>query len=112
MCKVGTPSDIIHVMQHAAPVFRRACPDSAKHLVNLPSLLITIDISLQSYGMHDILLSMLTHRPMFFRYDVIYPPHLSDTSFSTDDGPGLRWLYGVPDWLMVLPAQMNTLLED
>ncbi|KEP45540.1 putative fungal zn(2)-cys(6) binuclear cluster domain protein, partial [Rhizoctonia solani 123E] len=30
---------------------------------------------------------------MFFRYEVNYPPHLSDTSFSTDDGLGLRgWL--------------------
>ncbi|KEP45864.1 putative fungal zn(2)-cys(6) binuclear cluster domain protein [Rhizoctonia solani 123E] len=112
MCKIGTLSDIINVMQHAAPVFRRACPDSPESLVNLPSLLTTIDISLQSYATHDILLSMLTHRPMFFRYDVNYPPHLSDISFSTDDGPGLRWLYGVPDWLMVILARMNTLLED
>ncbi|CAE6404300.1 unnamed protein product [Rhizoctonia solani] len=112
MCKIGTLSDVINVMQHAAPVFRRACPDSPESLVNLPSLLTTIDISLQSYATHDILLSMLTHRPMFFRYDVSYPPYLSDASFSTDDGPGLRWLYGVPDWLMVILARMNTLLED
>ncbi|EUC54008.1 fungal-specific transcription factor domain protein, partial [Rhizoctonia solani AG-3 Rhs1AP] len=110
ICKVGTLSGIIHVMQHAAPVFCRACPDSAENLVNLPSLLITIDISLHSCATHDILLSMLTHRPMFFRYDVNYPPHLSDTSFSTDDGSGLRWLYGVPGWLMVILAQVNTLL--
>ncbi|CAE6487978.1 unnamed protein product, partial [Rhizoctonia solani] len=107
MCKIGTLSDVINVMRHAAPVFRRACPDSPESLVNLPSLLTTIDISLQSYATHDILLSMLTHRPMFFRYDVNYPPHLSDTSFSTDDGPGLRWLYGVPDWLMVILAIMG-----
>ncbi|CAE6533003.1 unnamed protein product [Rhizoctonia solani] len=112
LCKFGTLSDIINVMQHAAPVFRRACPDSPENLVNLPSLLTTIDISLQSYATHDILLAMLTHRPMFFRYDVTYPPHISDASFSTEDGPGLRWLYGVPDWLMVILARMNTLLED
>ncbi|KEP45533.1 putative fungal zn(2)-cys(6) binuclear cluster domain protein [Rhizoctonia solani 123E] len=110
MCKVGTLSDVINVMQHAA-VFRRAFPGSPESFVNLPSLLTTIDISFQSYATHDILLSMLTHRPMFFRYDVNYPPHLSDTSFSTDDGPGLRWLYGVPDWLMVILARMNALLE-
>ncbi|CAE6483727.1 unnamed protein product, partial [Rhizoctonia solani] len=112
LCKIGTLSDIINIMQHAAPVFRRACRDSPENLVNLPSLLTTIDISLQSYVTHDILLSMLTHRPMFFRYDVTYPPHLSDASFNTEDGPGLRWLYGVPDWLMVILARMNTLLED
>ncbi|CAE7145503.1 unnamed protein product [Rhizoctonia solani] len=112
LCKVGTLSDIINLMQHAAPVFRRACPDSPEKLVNLPSLLTTIDISLQSYVTHDILLSMLTHRPMFFRYDVTYPHYLSDASFTTEDGPGLRWLYGVPDWLMVILARMNTLLED
>ncbi|CAE6531480.1 unnamed protein product [Rhizoctonia solani] len=47
MCKIGTPSDIINVMQHAyaAPVFRRTSPDSPESLVNLPSLLTTIDIS-------------------------------------------------------------------
>ncbi|CAE6502976.1 unnamed protein product [Rhizoctonia solani] len=112
LCKVGTLGDIINVMQRAAPVFRRACLDSPEKLVNLPNLLTTIDISLQSYATHDIILSMLTHRPMFFRYDITYPPHLSESSFNTEDGPGLRWLYGVPDWLMVILARMNTLLED
>ncbi|KAH7345468.1 hypothetical protein B0J17DRAFT_639998 [Rhizoctonia solani] len=112
LCKVGTLSDIINFMQYTAPVFRRACSDHPEKLVNLPCLLTTIDISLQSYATHDILLSMLTHRPMFFRYDVTYPPHLTDAAFITEDGPGLRWLYGVPDWLMVILARMNTLLED
>ncbi|CAE6444468.1 unnamed protein product [Rhizoctonia solani] len=54
---------------------------------------------------------MLTRRPMFFRFDGNYPPLLSDT-FRTDDGAGLRWLYGVLDWLTAILARMNTLLED
>ncbi|EUC67575.1 fungal zn(2)-cys(6) binuclear cluster domain protein, putative, partial [Rhizoctonia solani AG-3 Rhs1AP] len=56
---------------------------------------------------------MLTRRPthFLFRYDVNYPSHLSDTFFSIDDVPGSRWLYGVPDWLMVILARMNTLLK-
>ncbi|EUC61948.1 fungal zn(2)-cys(6) binuclear cluster domain protein, putative, partial [Rhizoctonia solani AG-3 Rhs1AP] len=65
----------------------------------------------QSYETHDILLSMLTHRLTFFQYDANYPPHLSDTSFSTGNGPELSWLYGVADWLMVILARINTLLE-
>ncbi|KAG8689232.1 hypothetical protein FRC11_003646, partial [Ceratobasidium sp. 423] len=112
LCKIGTLADVVNAMQRAAPVFRRACLDSPEKLVNLPNLLTTIDINLQSYATHDIILSMLTHRPMFFRYDVTYPPHLSESSFNTEDGPGLRWLYGVPDWLMVILGRMNTLLED
>ncbi|CCO32130.1 hypothetical protein BN14_06183 [Rhizoctonia solani AG-1 IB] len=112
LCKIGTLSDILSAMQHAAPVFRRACSDSPEQLVNLPLLLTTVDISLQSYATHDILLSMLTHRPMFFRYDLTLPAHLSELVFNAEDGPGLRWLYGVPDWLMVILARMNTLLED
>ncbi|CAE6443290.1 unnamed protein product [Rhizoctonia solani] len=112
LCKIGTLSDMLNAMQHAAPVFRRACSDSPEKLVNLPLLLTTVDISLQSYATHDILLSMLTHRPMFFRYDLLLPAHISELIFNAEDGPGLRWLYGVPDWLMVILARMNTLLED
>ncbi|GAB1526370.1 hypothetical protein RhiTH_009537 [Rhizoctonia solani] len=112
LCKIGTLSDILNAMQHAAPVFRRACSDSPEKLVNLPLLLTTVDISLQSYATHDILFSMLTHRPMFFRYDLSHPAHVSESLFNAEDGPGLRWLYGVPDWLMVILARMNTLLED
>ncbi|ELU36638.1 fungal zn(2)-Cys(6) binuclear cluster domain-containing protein [Rhizoctonia solani AG-1 IA] len=110
--EIGTLSDILNAMQHAAPVFRRACSDSPEKLVNLPLLLTTVDISLQSYATHDILFSMLTHRPMFFRYDLSHPAHVSESLFNAEDGPGLRWLYGVPDWLMVILARMNTLLED
>ncbi|KAJ1310631.1 hypothetical protein OPQ81_009160 [Rhizoctonia solani] len=112
VCKIGSLVDIVNLMQRAAPVFRRACPDPPEKLVNLPSLLTTIDISLQSYATHDIILSMITQRPMFFRFDVAYPPHLSESSFHAEDGPGLRWLYGIPDWLMIILARMNTMLED
>ncbi|CAE6521340.1 unnamed protein product, partial [Rhizoctonia solani] len=100
MCKIGTPSDIINVMQHAyaAPVFRRTSPDSPESLVNLPSQLTTIDIG-AIYARYDILLFMLTHRPthLLFRYDVNYRSRLSDTSFSTADVPGSRWLYGLEE---------------
>ncbi|KEP45683.1 hypothetical protein V565_250210 [Rhizoctonia solani 123E] len=45
ICKSGTPLDMVYVMHHAVPAFRRACLDLRESLVNPPLLLIKIDIS-------------------------------------------------------------------
>ncbi|CAE6443261.1 unnamed protein product [Rhizoctonia solani] len=112
LCKVASLSCVLSVMQVVTPVFRRACPDSLVGLVNLPNLLATINIPLQYYGTLDVLLSVLTGRPMFFRYDVEFTPNTPESLFLREDGPGLRWLYGVPDRLLLTFAKMNALFED
>ncbi|CAE6427609.1 unnamed protein product [Rhizoctonia solani] len=111
-CVVGSLSSVISLMQLAAPVFRRACPDSLEGLVNLPSLFKTMIVSLQYYSTMDVLLGVLTGRPMFFRYDVEFRSDAPESIFLLEDAPGTRWLYGVPDRLLVTFAQMNGLLED
>ncbi|KAJ1310626.1 hypothetical protein OPQ81_009155 [Rhizoctonia solani] len=112
LCKVGSLSSVIGIMQLAAPVFRRACPDSLERLVNLPTLLGTTITPLQYYATLDVLLGVLTGRPMFFRYEVKFTPDAPESLFSLEDGPGLRWTYGVPDRLILTFAQMNALFED
>ncbi|KAH7339149.1 hypothetical protein B0J17DRAFT_659978 [Rhizoctonia solani] len=111
-CIVRSLSSVISIMQLAAPVFRRACPHSLEGLINLPSLFKTMIVNLQYYSTLDVLLGVLTGRPMFFRYDVEFPPEAPETLFLHEDAPGTRWLYGVPDRLLLAFAQMNGLFED
>ncbi|KAH7345522.1 hypothetical protein B0J17DRAFT_640197 [Rhizoctonia solani] len=112
LCKFRSLSSVLSIMQLAAPVFRRACPDSLENFVNLPSLFTAMVVSLQCYGTLDVLLGVLTSRPMFFRYNVEFPPEAPESLFFLEDGPGLRWMYGVPDRLLLTFAQMNALFED
>ncbi|KAH7345520.1 hypothetical protein B0J17DRAFT_42332 [Rhizoctonia solani] len=110
--KVGSLASILNVMDLYAPIFRRACPESSEKLVNLPQRLTTINPHLQYYPTLDVLQSIITHRPMFFRYDLRFLSSQDRELLQSDDGPGLRWLYGVPDRLMIVLARMNTLFED
>ncbi|KAH7345474.1 hypothetical protein B0J17DRAFT_640009 [Rhizoctonia solani] len=112
LCHVASLSSVLSTMQIAAPVFRRACSDSLQGLINLPTLLTTINLPLQYYGTLDVLLGVLTGRPMFFRYDVEFTPEAPESQFFLEDGPALRWLYGVPDRLVLTFAKMNALFED
>ncbi|KAJ1311918.1 hypothetical protein OPQ81_010378 [Rhizoctonia solani] len=49
---------------------------------------------------------------MFFRYDLSVPSQQDEELLNADDGPGLRWLIGLPDKLLLVLARMNTLLEN
>ncbi|CAE6443308.1 unnamed protein product [Rhizoctonia solani] len=112
MWRVGSLTNVLHTMRLYAPIFRRACPESNRELVNFPRLLITPNIDLQYYATLDILQSFLTHRPMFFRYDLNFLSPQIEELVKLDQGPGLRWLYGIPNRVMLILARMNTLLED
>ncbi|CAE6478222.1 unnamed protein product [Rhizoctonia solani] len=112
MCKVCTLASVLNTMDLCAPVFRRACPESGNEFVNLPKVLTGFDIHLKLYATMDVLLSAITHRPMFFRYNLDFLSPLDEELLNSDDGPGLRWLAGVPDRLIVTLAKMNTFLED
>ncbi|KDN33147.1 hypothetical protein RSAG8_13762, partial [Rhizoctonia solani AG-8 WAC10335] len=110
--KVGSLSSILGFLQLAAPIFRRACPDSLEGLVNLPTLFATMNAALQCYSSRDVLLGVLTGRPMFFRYTVDFTLEAPESLFLLVDAPGVRWAHGVPDRLIMTFAQMNGLLED
>jgi hypothetical protein len=96
-----------------APIFRHACPESNNELVNLPRAL-TRDINIQYYVTMDILQSIVTHRPTHFRYNLDFLSPRDEELLNSEGGPGfkLRWLYGIPDRLVVTLAKINTLWED
>ncbi|CAE6443264.1 unnamed protein product [Rhizoctonia solani] len=110
---IDSLASVLHVMELHAPVFRRACPESGNDLVNLPRAL-TSNVNIQYYVTMDVLQSVLTHRPMYFRYNLDFPSPRVEKLLNSDDGPGFKmmWLYGVPDRLIVVFARMNILLED
>ncbi|CUA77216.1 hypothetical protein RSOLAG22IIIB_12620 [Rhizoctonia solani] len=111
-CKVDSLTNILAFMQLAAPTFRHACPDPLDGFVNLPTLFATTNPIFCSYIMMDVLLSMLTVRPMFFRYTVRFTPEAPESLFSRAGVPSLRCTFGIPDRLVMTLAQMNGLFED
>ncbi|CAE6443255.1 unnamed protein product [Rhizoctonia solani] len=111
-CKLLPLSSVLAIMQAGAPIFRRACPDPPRELVHLPSILLNIDVSLRYYATMDVLFSVITNRPMFFRYNVAFTPEITESMLYIENHLGLQWLYGVPDRLVVTLARMNALRED
>ncbi|KAL5641814.1 hypothetical protein ACGC1H_002039 [Rhizoctonia solani] len=111
-CKLLPLSSVLAIMQAGAPIFRRACPDHSEALVHLPGLLLHIDVSLRYYATMDVLLSVITNRPMFFRYNVTFTPQVTEPMMHIENHLGLQWLYGVPDRLVVTLARMNAFRED
>ncbi|CAE6453752.1 unnamed protein product [Rhizoctonia solani] len=101
---------VIALMQATAPVFRRACPDLPGKLVNLPNILTSSELNLRHFAAADVIISVTTARPMFFKYDVKCTPEAFAQLVKGDYG--LQWLHGVPDQFIVLLAWINVLRED
>ncbi|CUA71971.1 hypothetical protein RSOLAG22IIIB_09988 [Rhizoctonia solani] len=62
--------------------------------------------------MIDVLLGMLTVRPMFFRYTVRFTPEAPESLFSRVERRSLRCTFGISDRLIMTFAYMNGLYED
>ncbi|KAH7345479.1 hypothetical protein B0J17DRAFT_640023 [Rhizoctonia solani] len=75
-------------------------------------MLSNINVGLEYYATLDVLLSASISRPMNFRYDTTYALGVYASVFDLENGPGTRWVYGVPDRLVIIFARMNALLED
>lgn len=97
-------------MRHAAPVFRRACPEPADQLPNLPNMLLEPGFHRRYFAATDVLLSVTSARPMLFRYDVTYPLDFSNQELPCEYG--LEWMHGIPDHSIVMFAWINSLVED
>ncbi|CUA73427.1 hypothetical protein RSOLAG22IIIB_10769 [Rhizoctonia solani] len=111
-CRVDSLSNVLGFMQLAAPIFRRACPDPLDGLINLPTIFTARNPIPQYYIMMDVLLGMLTARPMFFRYTVRFTPEAPESVFSRVERRTLRCTFGISDRLVMTFAYMNGLLED
>jgi hypothetical protein len=105
---------IFKLMQDAAPVFRRACPEPSEQLVNLPNLLQEPGLHRRYFAAIDVALSVTTNRPMLFRYDVTFATEffhrMSPENLQTDYG--VEWVHGIPDQFIILFALINGLRED
>lgn len=97
-------------MRDVAPVFRRACPEPFSQLPNLPGILREPEIQRRHFAAVDVLLSVISARPMCFRYDVACPLDFFDHELPAEYG--LEWLHGIPDRFIVLLAWINGLMED
>ncbi|KEP45328.1 putative fungal zn(2)-cys(6) binuclear cluster domain protein, partial [Rhizoctonia solani 123E] len=85
---------------------------SSEGLVNLRRCLTTLDVPLKYYASLDVLLSLITHRPMFLRYTLDFLSPQEEHIMKSNKGTGPRWMYGVPDQLMFTLVKMNGLFED
>ncbi|KAF8759917.1 hypothetical protein RHS01_01381 [Rhizoctonia solani] len=101
-----------NVTRETAIEAMESCHEVRKWSFLVYLLLTDETVHLKLYATMDVLLSAVTSRPMFFRYNLEPPSPQAEALLNSEDGPGLRWLAGVPDRLIVTFARMNTLLED
>ncbi|CAE6447160.1 unnamed protein product [Rhizoctonia solani] len=106
----GSISTIVELVEAAAPVFQRACPDPPGYSINLPNILMSPSINLRHYAETDIMTATLLARRMFIRYEIVYTPQINEQF--TAQQAGLHWLHGIPDQLIILLAWTNMLHAD
>ncbi|CAE6482001.1 unnamed protein product [Rhizoctonia solani] len=103
-------STIIRLMDAAAPVFRRACPEPLDQYVNLPRAVLSPSINIRHFATTDVIMSITTGRPLLFRYDVTYSPDILEQF--QDGRYGMQWLHGIADQYIVMLARINVLFEE
>ncbi|CAE7155107.1 unnamed protein product [Rhizoctonia solani] len=101
---------IARLMEAAAPVFRRACPEPMDEYVNLPGAVLSPSINIRHFATTDVIMSITTGRPLMFRYDTAYPPDI--LKLMQDGRYGMQWLHGIADQYIVLLARINVLFEE
>ncbi|KAJ1303719.1 hypothetical protein OPQ81_008144 [Rhizoctonia solani] len=100
---------IAKLMDAAAPIFRRACPEPMDQYVNLPGAILSNSINIRHFATTDVIISITTGRPMIFRYDITYPPGVLEL---IKKGYGMQFLHGVADQYIVILAHINVLAEE
>ncbi|CAE6417361.1 unnamed protein product [Rhizoctonia solani] len=103
-------STIARLMEAAAPVFRQVCPEPMNQYVNLPRAVLSHAINIGHFATTDVIISIMTGRPLLFRYDVTYPPDILEQS--KDGRYGMQWLHGIADQYIALLARINVLFEE
>ncbi|CAE6482253.1 unnamed protein product [Rhizoctonia solani] len=101
---------IVKLMEAAAPIFRRACPEPLDQYPNLPNAVMSASVNIRHFATTDIIVSITTGRPMFFRYDTSYSPQILE--MIKDGRYGMQWLHGIADQYIVILAHINVLFEE
>ncbi|GAB1522236.1 hypothetical protein RhiTH_005350 [Rhizoctonia solani] len=67
-------------------------------------------VNIRHFATTDIIVSITTGRPMFFRYDTSYSPQILE--MIKDGRYGMQWLHGIADQYIVILAHINVLFEE
>ncbi|CAE6465087.1 unnamed protein product [Rhizoctonia solani] len=101
---------IVKLMEATAPIFRRACPEPMDQYPNLPNAVMSPSINIRHFATTDIIVSITTGRPMFFRYDTTCSPEI--LALIRDGRYGMQWLHGIADQYIIILAHINVLFEE
>ncbi|KAH7320348.1 hypothetical protein B0J17DRAFT_773104 [Rhizoctonia solani] len=110
------PSEVIILIQEAAPIFRQLCPEPLNVPINLTSLLQHPLGCLRRFAQIDIIFSVFSDKPMFFWYEVANPDRQPSDLYQSvraiqDDGI-VQWLHGIPDQIILLFAKMKAIRQN
>ncbi|CAE6427914.1 unnamed protein product [Rhizoctonia solani] len=101
----------IQSLDNAAPIFRRACVEPPGEPLNLPNIMMAHGLNLRHFATIDIVRSVSTGQPTYFRYEVPFSLELCDQMYKMQDVSGLQWLYGFPDQFVMLFAWIHCLCD-
>ncbi|QRV78222.1 Fungal specific transcription factor domain [Ceratobasidium sp. AG-Ba] len=110
-CITRRASDIVKILDQAAPIYRQARPEPPGAPLRLAAILLDPVSILRHFPSMDILIGFNTGRPMHFRYETACGPELNQAPTDLDLA-GLQWMNGVPDRFLILLARLNMMLED
>ncbi|KAF8761386.1 Phosphoglucomutase/phosphomannomutase, C-terminal domain [Rhizoctonia solani] len=104
----------VSLLREVALAFKRAVLEPPGHPINLPSKLIVPNADLRQYSSMDVMTSLGTGCPMSFQYDVTYSDPVLGASgvFDAADALGLQWMYGCPEFFIILLARMHNIRDD
>ncbi|KAF8679425.1 hypothetical protein RHS04_04876 [Rhizoctonia solani] len=103
-------SDLLRLIQLAAPVFLKACP--SPYPPHMSELLLEVNVNLRHFVVADVASSITTGRPLQCRYHVPWSLEYCDEFIRKREDRGSQWLLGIPDQFLLLLAYMNNLRED
>ncbi|CAE6520729.1 unnamed protein product [Rhizoctonia solani] len=105
----------MQLLDYIAPVFRRACPEMTGKVINLANVLMepTGNTNLQHFATIDIMRSVTTGLPTYFRYEISSPIELCDQFYYAQQqgNHGAQWLYGLSEQYIMFFVWINNLCE-
>ncbi|CAE6493030.1 unnamed protein product [Rhizoctonia solani] len=104
--------EALELMRMAAPLFRFLCLDPPETLIRLQPLLLQPITSLRHYAIVDIFSCVAIERKMFFHYDTSYDSNQPQLMIQFSAEPGLQWLHGIPNTIVIAFARINMMREQ
>ncbi|QRV93022.1 Fungal specific transcription factor domain [Ceratobasidium sp. AG-Ba] len=103
----GSMTFHVKMLDQIASIYQLMHAQAHRTSVHLQSTIFHPNPELRHITATDILLSLSSCRPMIFHYDTT----MSNLEYDVNR-TGMQWKTGLPDYFLVLLAQMNTLRQD